>query len=223
MKYSDDLIQKVVKLRKKGLSYREIEKTHHISKDTIRRWCKSVILNPQQIKHLNEKQELGRQKAVIQAVQSKKRKVIQAQQLATSIGVSQIGPLSEREEFLIGVSLYFAEGSKTGSGVEFTNSDPESVKFMVNWFQKYCEVDKQKIKFSLWLHENLDETKSIIYWSQLLQVAPKQFGKTFFAKNKIESKKGRKNIHIYGIIKARFYSVEKLRLIKGWIKGIFTP
>jgi len=138
------------------------------------------------------------------------------------LGKKEVGKLSVREQFLIGIALYFAEGSKTGNSVEFTNSDPTAVVFMVNWLKQFCHLNDSEIKCSLWLHDNLSDIKAKKYWSKLTNIPLTQFGKTYIAKNKVNSPKIRKNLHQYGIIKLRVYNAKKLRLIKGWIEGIFS-
>jgi hypothetical protein len=93
---------------------------------------------------------------------------------------------------------------------------------MVGWFENFCNINRKDLKCSLWLHDNLDESVAKRYWINLLKVSESQFDKTYFAKNKINSPKIRKNIHPYGIIKIRYYDSSKLRLILGWIRGVLT-
>ena len=130
--------------------------------------------------------------------------------------------MSQRDRFVAGIALYQGEGSKTNNSVEFTNSSPETIKFMTNWLCDFCQINLKDLKFSLWLHNNLDESEAISFWCNLLEIKSSQFGKTYFAKNKIDSPKIRKNIHQFGIIKIRFYNSAKLRLILGWIKGVLS-
>lgn len=137
-------------------------------------------------------------------------------------GIVQVGKVNRRDRFIAGITLYQCEGSKTGSAIEFTNADPKTIKFMTNWICSFCNIKKHNLKFSLWLHDNLDESNAIEFWCNLLKIKPSQFGKTYFAKNKTNSPKIRKNIHLFGIIKIRFYSTSKLRLILGWIKGVLS-
>lgn len=212
--------QKAVKLRKLGFSYREIVKKVPVSKDTISRWCRDVELTPSQIEKLIKNKTNGLKIASIKGARSNYTKRLNNERRLSDSGSRQIGSLSRRDRFLVGVSLYMAEGSKTGCGVEFTNSDPDAVKFMASWFQEFCQVSIAKLRCSLWLHSNLDENIAKGYWSNLLKIPQNQFGKTYFAKN--IKNKIRKQIHPYGIIKIRFYNVNKLRLIKGWITGILT-
>jgi len=37
------------RLRKEGLSYREIQKQIDVAKSTLSRWCRDIILSPEQL------------------------------------------------------------------------------------------------------------------------------------------------------------------------------
>lgn len=212
--------QTAIKLRQKGISYRQIVKEVKVSKDTVSRWCRDIKLTPRQIEKLIQNKANGLRKGSIIGAKVNQAKRIKDEKVLMQQGITEIGTVSKRERFLIGVSLYMAEGSKTGSGIEFTNSDPSAIKFMFNWFQEFCQINKENIRCSLWLHDNLNEHYAIKFWSDFLKISPKQFGKTYLAKSK--SNQIRKQIHHYGIIKIRFYNIHKLRLIKGWIAGILS-
>lgn len=223
MGYNGKLKEKetAISLRKQGFSYREIYQKVGVSKDTISRWCRDVLLTQDQINKLILNKENGLRKGSVIGALANKKKRIKSEIIFINKGIKDIGKLTKRDRFLVGVALYFAEGSKTNSSIEFTNSDPESIIFMVKWLYEFLNIKPRDLHFALWLHDNLNENIAKNYWSKLLNISTTQFNKTYFAKNKILSKKIRKNIHSYGIIKIRYYNIQKFRLIKGWIKGIF--
>ena len=224
MGYTGNLEKKKIiqKLRQEGHSYREIEKMTQTSKSTIGNYCQNIKLSENQIQKLLENKENGLTKATLLGSEAnRKKRIIQETKLLKK-GIKQIGKMSHRDRFIAGIALYQGEGSKTNNAVEFTNSNPETIKFMVNWLHVFCQIELVKLKFSLWLHDNLDESEAIFFWCKFLGIKSSQFGKTYFAKNKIDSPKIRKNIHQFGIIKIRFYSSAKLRLILGWIKGVLS-
>jgi hypothetical protein len=208
--------------RKKGYSYGHIKLITGLSKDTISRCCRDIKLTNIQIKQLDLNRKNGQTLASLKGAKTNQLKRINSEITLLEEGIQQVGRISKRDRFITGISLYQAEGSKTNQAVEFTNSDPQTVKFMVFWLEEFCQINRKELKCSLWLHDNLSETNAINYWTNYLKFSKSQFGKTYFAKNKINSPKIRKNIHQYGIIKIRFYDAFKLRLILGWIKGVLT-
>jgi hypothetical protein len=137
-------------------------------------------------------------------------------------GKNEIGVLSKRERFLIGISLYAAEGTKYDGKFEFTNTNPEMVLFMAAWLREFGCIKESKLRVSLWLHENLDEKGAIFYWSSITKIPASQFQKSFRAKNKLSSRKVRKNIHAFGVCSIRYYDVLMHRRLMGWIGGILS-
>lgn len=212
----------IQKLRQEGCSYREIEKITKASKSTIGNYCRDIKLNKFQIQKLINNQKNGLTKATLLGSQTNKNKRLNQESELLQKGKDQIGKMSQRDKFITGIALYQGEGSKTNNAIEFTNADPLTIKFMTNWICEFCDIKKSNLKFNLWLHDNLDENKAIEFWCNLLKIESSQFGKTYLAKNKPNSQKIRKNIHNFGIIKIRFYSSAKLRLILGWIKGVLS-
>ncbi len=65
--------------------------------------------------------------------------------------------------------MYWGEGSK--SEFNLINSDPLLIK-LVYGFMIATGVEKSRIHFSLRLHDDLDEKKSIKFWCDLLDIPP---------------------------------------------------
>ena len=61
MGYAGKLEEKqlALRLRQKGYSYSEIKKKVPVSKDTLSRWCRDVILDCDQLETLRKKQLKG--------------------------------------------------------------------------------------------------------------------------------------------------------------------
>jgi len=137
-------------------------------------------------------------------------------------GRKEIGPLSKRERFLIGVALYVAEGTKYDGKFEFTNTNPQIVSFMISWLREFCTIKEEKIRISLWLHCTSDEKLAKAFWIRITGVKLSQFQKTYIARNIVNSKKIRKNRHEYGVCSIRYHDVLLHRRLMGWISGIFT-
>ena len=81
-------------------------------------------------------------------------------------GIREVGKLSRRERFLVGIALYAADGSKTAHTVQFTNSDPQMIKFMVGWMREFLKIDEKRLRGSIWIHLNQQEEKARFFWSK---------------------------------------------------------
>lgn len=211
---------KAQNLRKRGYSYSKIQKIINVPKSTLSGWCRDIALTEDQALKLFKNKLKGAQKGrIIGAKRQQQRRIKQTKQLFDE-GVDEIGKLSPRDKFLIGLALYSAEGTKTDGQCNFANSDPKLIKFMSFWFRKYCKVKKDKLRGALWIHDNLDKEKAEKYWSKVTGITLSQFFKTYVTKNKIGSKKIRKNVHQYGVFSIRFTDSKIHRKLMGWIAGI---
>lgn len=212
---------KAQELRSKGFSYKEILQVIPVSKDTISRWCKDIVLTAEQKERLLFNKSLGQRKGSLVAAENKRNKRIEDTKLIFEKTKKDIGTLNKREKFLTGIALYVAEGDKTGNKIGFANSDPRLISFMMQWFLDFTKLPISRFRGAIWLHEGLSEEKAKNFWSQLTGIPHTNFHKTYVAVNKVNSKKIRKNIHEYGVFSIRCSDSKAHRRILGWISALF--
>lgn len=213
-----------IELRKKGLSYNEILRKVPVAKSSLSLWLKDVGLAKAQKQRLTEK-KLAAMKRGWEAVHRKK--VLITEKIKGEAR-DEIGKLSERELWLIGVALYWSEGHKEkdkGSLVRLGNSDPRMIGTFLKWLYEICKIKKEDIIFRIYLHETsenrLEEVK--MYWSKITGFPKEHFEKITWKKNKIKTK--RKNIgkDYYGLLDISVRgSINLNRKIQGWIDGIYN-
>ncbi len=209
-------------MRKDGLGIKTIAYKLSVSSSTASLWCRDIELSKQQI-HVLEKRmhdpSYGRR--LIYTQQQRKEKEDRIFKLFTS-GIQDVGRLSDKELFVVGISLYWAEGFKKDSLVGFSNSDPEMTKIFLRWLQVCCNISKDKIKARLGVNETyVNKTKEIEqYWSKQLNLPLQQFQKPYI--QKVQWKKQYDNPNEYhGVLRIRVSkSIELLRKIHGWIEGL---
>lgn len=214
-----DLKLKARILRKKGLSIGEIQKRLKVSRSSVSIWVRDIRLTKKQLEKLYLNKKTGNLKGSIIAAMNKIKTREELTKRLMKEGEKEIGRLSKRDKFITGIAMYFAEGDKTDGDVGFSNSDPWAIKFMVDWFREICKIPSNKLKASLYLHDNLDEMKAKQFWFQLTNIPLDQFTKTYIVKN--NPHRLRKTKHIYGVLKVRVGNVRIHRKIMGWISGIF--
>lgn len=213
-----DLKLRAQKLRKNGLSVKEIEKELRVSRSSVSLWVRDIKLTDKQLKKLYLNRNTGRLKGSIIAAMNKIRTREKLTEKLLQEGVDEIGNLSKRDRFIAGVSLYFAEGSKSDRSVSFSNSDPLAIKFMVDWFRCFCNVPESKFRINIYIHDNLDEMKAKKFWSRLTNISLDQFGKSYIVKN--NPNRLRKTKHINGILRITVSNANLHRKIMGWIAGL---
>lgn len=209
-------------LRKKGLSYKEIQRIVPVPKSTLSGWCRDIALNERQALRLFKNKLRGSARGRI--IGAKRQQAKRLKQIADMLsdGKKEVGSLSVRDRFIAGVSLYSAEGTKRDKACCFSNSDPLLIRFMANWFREFCNVSEKKLRGAIWIHDDLDWKKATVYWSNLVNIPTTQFHKPYIARNKTRSAKIRKNIHQHGVFSIRFSDAKTHRKIMGWIAGVLA-
>ncbi len=222
MGYAGKLEEKklALELRAKGLSYSEIQKKVPVSKDTLSRWCRDVILSPKQLEKLRKKKLKGAERGrIIGAKRQQQARLKEIKRLRDE-GIRNIGKMNKRDRFIAGCALYLGDGSKSENEVGFSNSNSNIIKFMMKWFREFCKVPEKKFRGAIWIHDNLDQNQAKIYWSNLTNIPPTQFHKTYVAKNKTGSRKIRKKRHEHGVFAIRISDASLQRKLLGWMAGI---
>ncbi|MEU6844440.1 hypothetical protein ABZ930_21470 [Streptomyces sp. NPDC046716] len=93
-----------------------------------------------------------------------------------------VGTLSDRELFLTGVALYWAEGTKDKpharrETVTFVNSDPGMIQVFLAWLD-LLDVDRGDLRFGVLIHESADVAGAEQYWADLTGAPRNAFYKT---------------------------------------------
>jgi len=212
----------VIQLRKQGKSYNEIAKILKIPKSTLSLWLRNIKMPPGIEKKFWSK---TREKWARNIIEFNKKRAEIAKQKAKKLQKSaakNIGALSKRELFLIGTALYWAEGYKKNLRwtLQFCNSDPLMIKFIMRFFREICNVPKEKIKASAQIHPNVTSKKAINYWSKIAGIPKKQFTKTYSRISSSSKRKRPKNTLPYGTLRIAIYDAQITNKVKGWIQGI---
>jgi len=218
--------EKAIKLRKQGKTYSEILSIVPVAKSTLAIWLQSVNLSKK------EKQEftIAKRLASIRGGQAKKKQRIEKQNKLFLEAKSSIKTLSRYEFFLIGVCLYWAEGTKEkeyhpGSGVAFSNMDPKMIILFLKWLDKICKIPKDMIGFEIMVHEShqerLDEVRR--FWSKTTGFPISSFSQVYLKRTKIK-KTNRRNVgeKYNGVLKIKVKKSSNLvRKIASWSESIF--
>lgn len=75
--------------------------------------------------------------------------------------------------------LYMGEGAKTGTRVDFVNSDPVMIKIFLKYLRQICRANDSKFRFYLYCFSDQNIEQIIEYWSNELEVDKKNFTKPY--------------------------------------------
>lgn len=219
-----ELKVRAIELRRQGNTYSEILKVIPVAKSTLSLWFHDVGLAEHQKQRITEKRIEGQKNAAV----SRRNKRIKTQNHIWSTAEDEIGKLSRRDLWLIGITMYWAEGSKEkdwrpGSKFIFSNSDPRMIRAMVAWLREFAAISSDDLGFEIYLHEHkrMCLGSVIKFWSRETGFPVSSFNKVYFKKNKIATK--RRNIgSLYnGLIRVTIPSSSSLvRRLEGWARGI---
>jgi len=133
-------------LRRNGRSIGEIARELKVSKSTVSGWCRDIILTKKQQGHIAYRSKHHATAALLRAAEQRRKRRLQETEHAVLLGHTDIGNLSKRDIQMVGLGLYWGEGYKRGNQeLGFTNSDPDMIRFYINWLQMQFHIDTQNL------------------------------------------------------------------------------
>lgn len=214
--------EKATALRKSGHSYNMIYSTLGVAKSTLSNWFKNEPFKP-------NREALNRLRyGPIKSAQKRHNRRVDETRRLNSIGKTEIGTMSRRDLWLLGVGLYIGEGTKTYENVRIINSDPEVIRLSIRWFKEICGVKDENITVTLHLYPDNDIKQSLIFWRKITRLSTNNFRKIQIDKRDTKSKI-RKNKLPFGTAHINIicngnsdYGVKLHRRIMGWIQGVLS-
>lgn len=219
-----------IDMRKRGLSYSDIENRIHVPRSTLSFWLSEIKLPDELKKKLEAKRMAGIKKASAKRI-LKLQKNIQDIKTSSAKNIKQI---SKKELWLIGVVLYWRERLLSGSesdirkGVKFTSSDPYLVKLFLKWLKDIGGIKNNEIDFDIFMSDVDKGNKAVIneaisFWSEVTEFPENWFTKIYYHKSKQKRKRGGRNTkkNKFGLLRTRVKASSMMaRQIAGWVRGI---
>ncbi|MDO8579749.1 MAG: hypothetical protein Q7R72_02660 [bacterium] len=215
---------KAIELRRQGKTYSEIRSEVPVAKSTLSLWFLNVGLADHQKQRITQKRIEGQKRGAT----ARRTQRIKLQQKIWSESEKEIGNLTKRELWLIGVALYWAEGSKEkawghSTNAKFSNSDPRMIRVFLLWLKTCMNIKERDIWFEIFIHEHKRSVISnvIKFWSRELGCSTSLFGKIYFKKNKILTKRKNTGFLYNGVLRVNIAkSSTTVRMFEGWTRGI---
>ncbi|OGN33908.1 MAG: hypothetical protein A3I39_01450 [Candidatus Yanofskybacteria bacterium RIFCSPLOWO2_02_FULL_47_9b] len=195
-------------LRGGGYSYAEIQKFVNASKATLSYWFRDLKLSDAQLERLQKK----RAEAIKVGTKNRSENVLRAIEQIEMAAGKDIGKISKRELWLMGLMLYWRHQNKNDirKGVSFTSSDPDLIRLFLKWLKEVGQIDKKEVAFDLFLGRPKDKKKALDFWSVETGFPLVSFANFYYYKKEVKS-----------ILKVRVKASSMLaRQILGWTEGI---
>ncbi|WP_427166942.1 hypothetical protein ACQF4J_26730 [Streptomyces sp. C1-1] len=215
----DDLRTRARELRLQGWTYDRIQVELGCSRSSISLWVRDLP-KPEPRYTPEEQREL------MQAGLTRLREAQNEERRRVKDGARQeIGELSDRDLFMVGVALYWAEGQKSKpyqrrEVVNFVNSDPAVIKVFLAWLD-LLGVPRERLVYRVMIHESADVDGAERYWAGVVGIDASALQRTTLKKH--NPKTVRKNIgdDYRGCLVLRVLRGAELYCrIEGWWNGI---
>ncbi|MCZ4511559.1 hypothetical protein O3Q52_25890 [Streptomyces sp. ActVer] len=215
----DDLRAQARKLRLQGWTYDRIQVELGCSKSSISLWVRDLP-KPERRDPSEQAKLAGRKRWEHElAIRDQER------QRTKTAAAQEIGTMSDRELFMTGVALYWAEGGKDKpydrrESVTFVNSDPGVINVYLAWLD-LLGVERGCLRYAVMIHETADVGGAERYWADLVGADRSAFNRTTIKKH--NPKTVRKNVgdSYRGCLVVKVLKGAHLyRRIEGWWSGI---
>ena len=209
-------------LRDAGYSYNMINQMLGVPTSTMSYWFADRVYTP-------NAETIARTRAgSLKNSTNRHNQRVEQTKIILQNSMNEIGKLSKRDLWLLGLGLYIGEGSKSIESVRIVNSDPYVIKTMIKWFKDVCGLTNENLIISLNLYPDNDISEAIKYWHDVTKLPLQNFRKTQIDirtnKNKANARKLK-----YGTAQIRVIAkgdsakgVNLFRKIRGWTQGVYS-
>lgn len=215
----DDLREKARELRLQGWTYDQIEMELGCSRSSVSLWVRD--LPKPEPRYTPEEQ-----RALMQAGLARLRATQDEERRRTRDNARQeAGTLTDRELFLTGVALYWAEGSKSKSydrreRAIFVNSDPGVIRVYLAWLD-LLGVSRERLRFRVLIHESADVDAAHRHWAGIAGVEASTFAKPTLKKHNPKTVRKNTGDDYHGcLVVTVARSAELYNRVEGWWSGI---
>jgi intein-encoded DNA endonuclease-like protein len=178
MAYESTIKERAYFLRREGLSIGAISKILKLSKSTISCWVKDIELPFHKQEKLRRNIENGLLKASI-ILREKK----EAEQKKIDVSSkSLISKITWNRDYcrLMAAIIFWCEGEKNRlNNVKLINSDPSLVKTFLFCLRHGFELDENKFRALIHLHNYHDEEQQKKFWSSVTGIPVPNFYKSY--------------------------------------------
>ena len=183
VKYMRALVREkgeAILLRKQGHSYREILNQLDVSKSSLSEWLRDLPLTRVEKHALKERRDGNITRGRMRAASELHRRRLEREHQIFQDSKIEFVEFSKDSLFLIGVALYWAEGSKRSSGFSFINSDTDMIVLMVRWIERFFKIPPTGVRARLYIHKPYAQERLEQYWSIHTGLPLQNFLKTIY-------------------------------------------
>ena len=172
------LYNRALELRLTGWSYKMIEAEIGVARSTLSGWLRHLRVAEY---HPEVRQRTLQAQHAAVAANKRRQQALRRnvrEEAAAEIRELLVNGVTARELFMIGLTLYWAEGAKTHGHVGIANSDPVLVRTFVEWLQRCLEISRERLRGNVHTHPDIDPVEAEAYWAEVIGIPASQFYRT---------------------------------------------
>lgn len=181
--------EQAIQLRREGFSYNDILREIPVAKSTLSNWLKDLPLTNEEKQTLKKRRNSNISRGRIRAATANRRNRLEREKQWLEEAKKEFEQNSNDPFFYVGISLYWAEGTKRNGNCSFVNSDLEMVSVFVSWLETFAQVPRETLYYRLYLHKSYDHENCEQFWANGLRVSVSTFKRTVYKSSKSLVKK----------------------------------
>jgi hypothetical protein len=151
-----------IRLRDAGYSYKMIHDALGIPMSTLSGWFRDKPYTPNA--EARNRIETGK---YAYGLRRRDERLQEIQELNV-FGQTEIGHISTRDLWILGLGLWIGEGSKTIEQIRLANSDPRVIQLWVKWLYEICGMNAENIFVTLHIYPESNEEDCRAYWRSVI-------------------------------------------------------
>ena len=175
------------KLRRKGKTYRQIEKELNVSRSTLCEWFRNEVWSDH-ITKSNTNSHIKRSTEHLIKLNEGRKRILEIKYNQVEIdAANEFEKFKTDPLFMAGLMLYAGEGDRLDRcSIRFANIDFDLHKIFLNFIDHFMNIDNKRIKFGLLLYPDLNVEQCKKKWSSELKISQENFHKpqVIFGKHK---------------------------------------
>ncbi|MEV0301574.1 hypothetical protein [Streptomyces prasinus] len=215
----DDLRERARELRLQGWTYDQIQVELGCAKSSISLWVRDLP-KPERKRSREEASAIARRgwEATLRLREEERQRTRRR-------AMSEVGIMTNRELFVLGVGLYWAEGAKSKpysrrERITFVNSDPDMITVFLAWLD-LLEADPANLRFAVQIHETADVATAEKFWADHVGISTTDLMKTTLKRHNPRTNRKNTTDDYHGCLRVDVRKGADLyRRIEGWWCGI---
>mgnify|MGYP001605311603 CR=1 FL=1 len=187
----NNLREMATKLRKQGLSYKQIRREIGVPISTLSNWFTNEPWSEELKTRLSAQVSLSNPRTLELLVQANRTRWKNIHEEYRTAASKEFNKYKDAPLFLAGIMLYWGEGEKQpkSSVVRLSNSEPEMIKIFNLFLTRVIKISPEKIHSWLLLYPDLVDSVQKNFWSKATGLSIGQFKKSIYIKGKHPTKR----------------------------------